>query len=117
MKQSFLALLFLLAAALMMGAMPVIANAAPEQMEKDKPAVVNPQAGQAPAKALEGKVNINKAPASELEKLPGIGAKTAELIIAEREKSGGFKSTDDLKNVKGIGDKKFEKIKDKITIE
>lgn len=83
-----------------------------------------PKAVEAPSKASspgeqtsQGKININKATAAELEKLPGIGPKTAELLIQEREKSGGFKSPEDIMKVNGIGEKKFEKIKDKITIE
>lgn len=56
-------------------------------------------------------VNINKADKQELAKLPGIGEKTAALIIEYRAKQGEFKSLDDLKNIKGIKDKKIERIK------
>ncbi|GBD38364.1 ComE operon protein 1 [bacterium HR37] len=63
------------------------------------------------------KVNINKATIQELTQLPGIGESTAKNIVAYREKVGGFKTIDELKNVKGIGEKKFERIKDLITTE
>jgi competence protein ComEA len=63
------------------------------------------------------KVNINKAKADELAKLPGVGSKIAADIVAYREKNGLFKTTEDLKKVKGIGEKKFGSLKDKITIE
>jgi len=62
------------------------------------------------------KININSASASELVLLPGVGIKTAEGIISYRVKKGHFKSIEDLLGVKGIGPKKFEKIKDYITI-
>jgi competence ComEA-like helix-hairpin-helix protein len=66
---------------------------------------------------LEKKININQAYSTDLEILPGVGAVTAERIIEYREKSGGFKKIEDIMKVKGIGQKKFEKIKDYITVE
>ncbi len=63
-----------------------------------------------------GLVNINYADKAELETLPGIGPTLAERIIDYRNTIGHFKSTDDIRNVSGIGDKKFEDIKDKITL-
>jgi competence protein ComEA len=62
------------------------------------------------------KVNINTASVEELVKLPGVGDTLAKTIIQHREKNGGFKTTEELKNVKGIGEKKFEKIKDLVTV-
>lgn len=61
-------------------------------------------------------VNINTATQKELETLPGIGQATAEKIIKYREEKGKFNKIDDLKKVSGIGDAKFEKIKDYIKI-
>jgi len=61
-------------------------------------------------------VNINTATIDELERLPGIGPVMARQIISHRNASGGFKSKEELKDVKGIGDKKFEKIRDLILI-
>lgn len=61
-------------------------------------------------------VNINTATLEELKTLNGVGDSKAKSIIEYREQSGGFKSKEDVKNVTGIGDKMFEKIKDKIDI-
>ncbi len=58
----------------------------------------------------EKSIDLNRATKSELMNLPGIGEKTAEAIIAMREKIGKFRKLEELKKVKGIGDKKFEKI-------
>lgn len=64
-----------------------------------------------------GKVNINEATVKELAKLPGIGKKKAEAIVAHREKNGGFSDTSDLKRIDGIGKKTFERIRDRVTVE
>ncbi|GFZ31141.1 hypothetical protein CSC2_16670 [Clostridium zeae] len=61
-------------------------------------------------------ININTASKDELDKIPGIGAVTAEKIIEYREKNNGFKNIEDIKKVDRIGDKMFEKIKDKISV-
>lgn len=66
---------------------------------------------------LGKKININSAYAADLQLLPGIGEIIAERIIEYREQKGGFKNIDDLRKIKGIGDKKFEKIKEYITVE
>lgn len=64
-----------------------------------------------------GKVNINTATAEELSSLPGIGPTRAQSIIEYRTANGPFQSIEDIKNVKGIGDATFEKLKDKITVQ
>ena len=61
-------------------------------------------------------VNINTAPQTELEQLPGIGASIATRIIDYRNKNGKFKAIEDIKNVTGIGENKYEKIKDLIKV-
>ena len=63
-----------------------------------------------------GKISINKATYEELITLPGIGPKTAEKIIEYRNTYGPFWSLEDIKKVKGIGDKKYAKLKEYITI-
>ncbi|MFB0921425.1 MAG: helix-hairpin-helix domain-containing protein [Oscillospiraceae bacterium] len=60
-------------------------------------------------------VNINSATVEELCALPEIGEKTAERIIAYREKNGPFKSTDEIMSVSGIGSKTYEEIRSYIT--
>lgn len=63
-----------------------------------------------------GKVNINKATATELTSVPGIGESTAQKIITYREENGKFKAIEDIKNVSGIGDSKYESMKDSICV-
>jgi len=62
------------------------------------------------------KVNINTANASELEKIPGVGASTAKKILECRLKNGAFRSYEDLAKIKGFGKKKIEKMKEDITL-
>ena len=62
------------------------------------------------------KVNINNADESELDELPGVGPSTAQKIIQYRKENGEFKSIDELKNVSGVGEAKFQKIKDLICV-
>ena len=63
-----------------------------------------------------GLVNLNSATQAELEALPGIGPSLAGSIIAERERRGGFRSVNELRDVRGIGEKRFADLKDKVTI-
>lgn len=62
------------------------------------------------------KVNINTANQSELDQLPGIGPSIAQKIIEYREENGNFKNIQELQNVKGIGNAKYEEIKDNVTV-
>jgi competence protein ComEA len=61
-------------------------------------------------------VNINTATQTELMSLPGIGASTAQKIVDYRKENGKFKSIEDIKNVSGIGDSKFNQIKNFIKV-
>ncbi|MDQ0161274.1 helix-hairpin-helix domain-containing protein [Aeribacillus alveayuensis] len=63
------------------------------------------------------KININNATMEELQTLTGIGPSKAEAIISYREENGPFQAVDEIKNVSGIGEKSFEKIKDDITVQ
>jgi len=65
---------------------------------------------------VAGVVNINTASASDLEGLPGIGAKTAARIIEYRQKNGPFKKIEELMNVRGVGEKNFLKLKPQISV-
>ena len=62
------------------------------------------------------RININKASQSELESLPGIGSSIAMKIIEYRESNGKFKSIEEIMNVNGIGESKYNIIKDYISI-
>lgn len=81
------------------------------------PAVVEaapPQAQQPAAEAR--KVDLNTADQQQLEELPGIGPRTAERIIQFREENGPFRRIEDLLNVRGIGEKKFQRLKDLVRV-
>lgn len=64
----------------------------------------------------EKKININTAPAAELQKLPRIGPKIAQRIIDFRNQNGNFKNVEEIIKVRGIGEKVFKQIKDMITV-
>lgn len=66
--------------------------------------------------AATSKVNINSADNESLRSLKGIGPAMAERIITYRTQNGGFSDIEELKNVSGIGQKTFDKIKEHITI-
>jgi len=61
-------------------------------------------------------VNINYAGKNELDKLPGIGPSLADRIVEYRQENGSFRDLGELKNVPGIGEAKFNQIKDKISL-
>lgn len=66
--------------------------------------------------AIEGVVNVNTATADELQLLPGVGEARAAQIVAMRQERGGFKSVEELTDVKGIGDVMIEKLRDHVTL-
>lgn len=63
-----------------------------------------------------GKVSLSNADKKQLESLPGIGPALADRILEYRTTQGGFKSIDELKKVSGIGDAKYNSLKDKISL-
>ena len=70
----------------------------------------------APATAPTLVVNLNTASATDLEALPGIGAKTAARIVEYRQKNGPFKKVEELMNVRGVGEKSFLKLKGQVSV-
>lgn len=75
------------------------------------PAAKAPKAPRAAKKAPAGKVSINAASLTELQTLPRVGAKMAQRILDYRTANKGFKTVEELRNVKGIGPKVFENLK------
>lgn len=101
-----------------------------KQTEPVKPAVQPPKTGAAGGAPSSGKtvpepaaelaangsaIDLNRATEAELVKLPGIGPSKAKAIVQYREQQGAFRTIEELKKVKGIGDKTFEKLKPLIT--
>jgi len=72
----------------------------------------NQAANQAPTR-----ININTAPAAELEKLPGIGRGFAQRIVEHREKYGPFRRPEHLIMVRGLSDKRFRALRELITVD
>lgn len=66
--------------------------------------------------AASGKIDLNTATSDQLQTLNGVGPATAEKILQYRSDNGYFKSIEELKNVDGIGDKTYEKLKDYIKV-
>lgn len=91
----------------------------PKTGEEPTQSFANGQTTSLPATSadpLDDKVDLNSADEERLKTLPGIGPSKAQAIIAYREESGPYRTIEDLKNVSGIGDKTFEKLKDKIMV-
>lgn len=83
---------------------------------KEEEVITNQKEETKESTTITGPINLNTATQEELDSLPGIGPSKALDIIAYREEHQGFKTIDELKNVKGIGDATFNKLKDKITV-
>jgi len=64
----------------------------------------------------DGRININLATQTELTDLPGIGSVLASRIVDYRRAHGDFQRIEDIRNVSGIGEKRYEAIQDKITV-
>ena len=88
-----------------------------------QPAPAQSTSGQEAAQAQNAqimeqpRVNLNTATAEDLEELPGIGPKLAERILVWREENGGFLSVEQLMDINGIAEGKFEEIKDFVFVE
>jgi len=66
--------------------------------------------------AADAPVDINKASVEQLTELPGVGTTLAARIVEYREQQGPFSSAEELMNVKGIGEKSFEKLRPQVTV-
>ncbi|WP_081476193.1 ComEA family DNA-binding protein [Micromonospora maris] len=75
-----------------------------------------PGAGPAAGADPGGRLNLNTASQSQLETLPGVGPVLARRIIEHRDEHGGFRSVSDLRQVNGIGDARYEELKDLVTV-
>lgn len=90
--------------------------------EEEKAAMVNIPTSSGGAQSSgtstseDGVVNINSGTLEQLQTLTGIGEAKASAIIEYRESSGGFKTIEDITKVSGIGDKTFEKIRDRLAV-
>lgn len=69
-----------------------------------------------PSQASETRLNLNAATLEQLENLPGIGPSKAKAIIAYREQHGGYRTIDELLDVKGIGRKMLEKLQPEVYV-
>ena len=95
----------------------------PSNIELEEKEVITDESGEniiedtiSTSNETKGKTNINKANEEELLNLPGIGTELASRIVTYRQQNGKFSSIEEIKNVSGIGDSKYEKIKDLISI-
>lgn len=89
----------------------IAANPAPVAVVPDQSSPVA-----APKRAHQGLLDLNRATKQDFDALPGIGPKLAERIMEHRQSVGAFHSLDELREVKGIGNKKFERIRPLVTV-
>jgi len=66
---------------------------------------------------LNGRLDLNRATADELRRLPGVGPALADQIVQARERRGRFATADDLRSVPGMGPKKLGRIRDLVTVD
>jgi competence ComEA-like helix-hairpin-helix protein len=107
---------------LALGAAPDLAPPVSETAQNASPApvAIRPAAGDSAreksAFALDGRLDLNRASADELEGLPGIGPKTAQRILDDRRTRGPFRKPSDLTRVKGIGAKTLARLLPHVTV-
>lgn len=91
----------------------------PRLGEPEPPDVVPPATASRAAGEDAGgddRVDVNSADVAELETLPGIGPTTAAAIVDHREANGPFRSVDELRDVRGIGEAKLEQLRDRVSL-
>jgi competence protein ComEA len=97
----------LLAALALCGSSPLPAQTAVKPAKPAKQVV---------AAASTEVINLNTATAAQIATLPGIGPKTADLIVQYRQKNGPYKKIEEIMNVRGVGEKSFLKLKGRLTV-
>ena len=118
------ALIFLLIALLVGSGITLYKRSHPQfapelMMEKSPQSTVHspPQKDSLSGESINKKISLNQATSEELEVIPGLGPILSQKIIEYREAKGSFRKLEDLMQVSGIGPKKFEQIKDYLTLE
>ena len=106
--------LILIAALSFASAAPLMAEGADRAQRSSKPAAI--PVAKPPVAASTAVINLNTATSAQIATLPGIGPKTADLIVQYRTKNGAFKKIEEIMNVRGIGEKSFLKLKSRITV-
>ena len=97
------------------GSPKVLANSNAGQYREELPADNRSKSVAASVSQKTGKININTADAATLDGLPGVGPSMAAKIVEWRKANGPFLTGTDLKKVKGIGEAKYQKLKDRIS--
>ena len=92
------------------GDAPVVSSA-PVALMSDQPSTAA-----APKRSHKGILDLNRATEQDFDALPGIGPRLAERIMAYRQSVRAFRSLDELRDVKGIGKKKFDRIRPLVTV-
>jgi comEA protein len=100
-------LLTFMAALALCGSSPLLAQTAVKQGKAPKQIV---------AAASTDIINLNTASAAQIATLPGIGPKTADLIVQYRQKNGPYKKVEEVMNVRGVGEKSFLKLKSRLAV-
>ncbi|MFC8847386.1 MULTISPECIES: helix-hairpin-helix domain-containing protein [unclassified Micromonospora] len=97
------------------GELILVGVTAPPGQPGAAPAVPGQPAGGGPA-APAGPINLNTATLAQLDTLPGVGPVLAQRILDHRDRTGGFRSVGDLRQVEGIGDSRYEQLKELVTV-
>ncbi len=106
-----------LAAPLVDGQRIAVARAGEPPPPLDPGAAAGPSPGGDPGAVDDGgPLNLNAATPAQLEELPGVGPVLAQAILRERDRRGGFRRVEDLRSVRGIGDKRFADLKPLVTV-